>query len=164
MTNYPVMFTFRDAVSGNGFLSGVTLGGRALIVHEKNDDLWWIYGVRPAAIAESGKTPLEAFANFRNTYKNVLFDFAEDAKTFDAFKRDVEQFYSESDHDEEARWVAAFQAIRTGDAAIEPPFTEIPKASPEDRPSFISVLPISEMNRYSASDNVPDSIALAKAA
>ena len=77
MTNYPVMFTFRDAVSGNGFLSGVTLGGRALIVHEPEDQAWRIYGVRPAPIAESGNTPLEAFANFRNAYKNVLFDFAE---------------------------------------------------------------------------------------
>jgi hypothetical protein len=161
MTNYPVMFTFRDAVSGNGFLSGVTLGGRALIVHEPDDQNWWIYGVRPAPIAESGKTPLEAFANFRNAYKNVLFDYAEGAATFEAFKQNVERFYAEPDNDEENRWNEALQSIRAGNVPIESPFTELPKESPENRPTFISVLPMHEIKRYTATDNIPDNLAAA---
>lgn len=164
MTNYPVMFTFRDAVSGNGFLSGVTLSGRALIVREPDEGNWWVYGVRPAPIAESGSTPLEAFANFRNAYKNVLFDVAEEAESFDAFKREVEKFYYEPDYDEENRWIEAVKAIRSGTVSMEPPFTEIPKESPEKRPTFISVLPLHKINRYSAADNVPDTLELAKAA
>ena len=50
MASYPVMFTLRDTVSGNGFLAGITLTGRALMKRE-DDEKWWIYGVRPAAIA-----------------------------------------------------------------------------------------------------------------
>jgi hypothetical protein len=164
MTNYPVMFTFRDAVSGNGFLSGVTLGGRALIVHEAEDQAWRIYGVRPAPIVESGNTPLEAFANFRNAYKNVLFDFAEDAGTYEDFKARVEQFYAQPDADEENRWTEAFHAIRNGNIPIEAPFAELPKESPENRPSFISVQPLHEMKRYAATDNVADRLVFAAAA
>jgi hypothetical protein len=161
MTNYPVMFTFRDAVSGNGFLSGVTIGGRALIVHEPEDQNWRIYGVRPAPIAESGKTPLEAFANFRNAYKNVLFDFAESAATFEAFKQSTEQFYAEPDNDEENRWLEALQAIRAGNVPIEASLKDVPKEAPENRPSFISIQPMHEIMRYTATDNVPDSLAAA---
>jgi hypothetical protein len=161
MTNYPVMFTFRDAVSGNGFLSGVTLGGRALIVHEPEDQAWRIYGVRPAPIAESGATPLEAFANFRNAYKNVLFDFAESAATFEAFKQCAERFYAEPDIDEEKRWNDALQAIRAGNTPIDASLKDVPKEAPETRPSFISVQPMHEIKRYTATDNVPDSLAAA---
>lgn len=162
MVNYPVMFTFRDVVSGNGFLSGVTLGGRALIVPE--DGSWSIYGVRPAPIAESGKTPLEAFANFRNAYKNVLFDLAEDAETFEQFKEKTEMFYSSPDADEESRWTEAFKTIRRGGVNIEESINKLPKAAPEDRPAFISVLPVHEMSRCSAADNVPDKLVFAAAA
>jgi hypothetical protein len=161
MTNYPVMFTFRDAVSGNGFLSGVTLGGRALIVHEPEDQAWRIYGVRPAPIAESGATPLEAFANFRNAYKNVLFDFAESAPTFEAFKQCAERFYAEPDNDEEKRWNDALQAIRAGNTPIDASLKDVPKEAPENRPSFISIQPMHEIKRYTATDNVPDSLAAA---
>jgi hypothetical protein len=164
MTNYPVMFTFRDVVSGNGFLSGVTLGGRALMVHEPAEQCWCIYGVRPAPIAESGKTPLEAFANFRNAYKNVLFDYAEGAQDFNTFKTQIEQFYAQPDNDEEMRWNEAYQQIRAGNVAVEAPFTDLPKESPENRPSYISVQPLHEMKRFSATDNVPDKIEFAAAA
>lgn len=162
MVNYPVMFTFRDVVSGNGFLSGVTLGGRALIVPE--DGSWSIYGVRPAPIAESGKTPLEAFANFRNAYKNVLFDLAEDADTFEEFKKQAEQFYSAPDADEESRWMDAFKSIRTGDVNIEASISALPREAPENRPAFISVLPVKEMSRCTSADNVPDKLEFAAAA
>jgi len=162
MSNYPVMFTFRDVVSGNGFLSGVTLGGRALIIPE--DGSWSIYGVRPAPIAESGKTPLEAFANFRNAYKNVLFDLAEDAESFEEFKQKAEQFYSAPDPEEEGRWTEAFKAIRTGNVKIEESINNLPKEAPENRPAFISVLPVREMSRCTAADNVPDKLEFAAAA
>ena len=52
---YPLMFTYRDVISGDGFLAGITLSGRALMI--KENDEWWMYGVRPGAIAETGKTP-----------------------------------------------------------------------------------------------------------
>ena len=51
---HPIMLTLRDVISGDGFLAGITLSGRALMRQE--DGAWWMYGVRPAAIAEYGET------------------------------------------------------------------------------------------------------------
>lgn len=99
MADYPVMFTVRDTVSGNGFLAGVTLTGRAIMSREE-DGKWWVYGVRPAAIAESGETPQEAFMRFRNSYKNVLFDFAEGSDKYENFRESVEAFYHQPDQQE----------------------------------------------------------------
>ena len=48
--NHPIMLTLKDAISGQGFLAGITLSGRALMRHE--DGKWWMYGVRPGGIAE----------------------------------------------------------------------------------------------------------------
>src|SRR5688572_16709357 len=109
LMHYPVIFTLRDAISGNGFLAGVTLSGRALMVQE--DGAWWTYGVRPGAMAERGSTPEESFLRFRNAYKTVLFDMAEESSTFESFKEEVERSYHQADQEEERRWQEAFQAI-----------------------------------------------------
>jgi hypothetical protein len=164
MTDYPVMFTVRDTVSGNGFLAGVTLTGRAVITRE--DGKWWVYGVRPAPIAESGETPQEAFLRFRNTYKNVLFDFAECSAKYENFREVVEQFYHQPDQEEEKRWVTAFRALRSGEVKPEPPFfSELPKEDPDTRPTQIAVERLDKENaRYTSTDNVTDYCAMAKAA
>ncbi len=47
INHHPMMFIFRDTISGNGFLAGITLSGRALMMEE--DGKWWMYGVRPGA-------------------------------------------------------------------------------------------------------------------
>src|SRR5262249_6084949 len=157
MANYPVMFTVRDTVSGNGFLAGVTLTGRAIITRE-DDGRWWVYGVRPAAIAESGETPQEAFLRFRNTYKNVLFDFAEGSAAYENFGEAVEASYHQPHQEEEERWTEAFRALRSGEVKPEPPFfSTLPKEDPDKRPTQISVERLDKANtRYTAADNVTD--------
>lgn len=162
MTNYAVMFTFRDAVSGNGFLAGITLSGRGLMAEE--DGLWWVYGVRPGAIAECGKTPFEAFAHFRNRYTGVLFDIAAESNTFHVFRREVERFYYQPDPGEEKRWEEAFLALREGKVIPEKPFCDLPHENPEDRPSQITIARLDEMKRFTPSDNVPDKYVMAAAA
>jgi len=164
MTDYPVMFTVRDTVSGNGFLAGVTLTGRAIMCLE--DGKWWVYGVRPAAIAESGETPQEAFLRFRNSYKNVLFDFASCAEKYENFREAVEVFYHQLDQEEEDRWVSAFHALRKGVVKPEPPFfSELPKENPDTRPTQIAVERLDKPEaRYTATDNVTDNLLMAKAA
>lgn len=166
MTHYPLIFTVRDTVSGDGFLAGVTLSGRALMVHEQDDGKWWIYGVRPGALAETGNTPQETFSRFRNSYKTVLFDIAEEVSNFEEFKQEVERFYYEPDEEEERRWMAAFLALRSGEVVPEPPFfSELPKEPPEKRPTQIAVERLDKANsRYTTTDNVPDFFAFAAAA
>jgi hypothetical protein len=165
MPDYPVMFTVRDTVSGNGFLAGVTLTGRAVMCNEE-DGKWWIYGVRPGAIAESGTTPQEAFLRFRNSYKNVLFDYASCAAKYENFRDAVDAFYHQPDNEEEARWMSAFKALRSGEAKPEPPFfSTLPKEDPEKRPTSIGIerMDIGSA-RFSPTDNVSDNLLMAKAA
>lgn len=163
MPAYPLMFTFRDAVSGNGFLAGITLSGRALIIPEE-DQKWWIYGVRPGAIAEIGETPQEAYLRFRNTYKNLLFDIASESADYEAFKAEVERFYSQPDGEEELCWTLAVETLRSGSLVPEPPFESLPKEPPENRPSSIAVMRLDIAQRFTASDNVPDTYAVAAVA
>jgi hypothetical protein len=165
MPDYPVMFTVRDTVSGNGFLAGVTLTGRALMCKE-DDQRWWVYGVRPGAIAESGATPEEAFLRFRNSYKNVLFDFAGSVEKYEQFKTCVEHFYSQPDVEEESRWLAAYNALRHGQVKAEPPFfSSLPKEDPDKRPTQIGVDRLDAQEaRFNATDNATDNLLMAKAA
>lgn len=107
---HPLLFTFRDAISGENFLAGITVSGRILMVEE--DGKWWVYGVRPAAIAESGESPQQALVNFRNRYKEVLFDIAADYRTFKDFHDEVERFFYEQDLEEERKWETALKEIR----------------------------------------------------
>lgn len=160
--HYPLLVTFRDAVSGNGFLAGVTLYGRALILRE--EDKWWMYGVRPGAIAESGSTPQETFASFRERYRLTLFDIAEDAVNFEEFKATVENFYAQPDHFEENRWEEAFRAIRSGTMSPQPPFSDLKRIAPATVPTGIAVHRLDEERRFSATDNVPDTYMLPVAA
>lgn len=164
MANYPLMFTFRDAVSGNGFLAGVTLSGRALMVKEGEQD-WCIYGVRPAGIAETGVTPQEAYLRFRNRYKDVLFDIAEESRDYETFRRETERFYYEPSADEEQRWEEAVEALRCGKVVPEEQFfSDLPKESPEKRPSYVAVARLDEAQRFQASDNISDTFVMAAAA
>ena len=166
MADYPVMFTIRDVVSGDGYLAGVTLSGRAVMCHEKEDNKWWVYGVRPAAIAENGNTPEEAFGRFRNSYKNVLFDMAQESPKYEEFREAVESFYYQPDPDEEERWEAAFKAIRSGNFVPDDGFfSKIPKQAPETRPTQLTVERMDKPTaRYKPTDNVADYFAMPTAA
>jgi len=159
----PLIFVFRDVVSGRGFLAGVTIAGRCLL--EEENGKWVIYGVRPGAIAECGKTPHEVLLGFRRAYTEVLFDIAEESATYEKFKEEIERFYYEPDRQEEVAWEKALTAVRSGQ--VEPPeaLAGLPRANPETRPSQISVECLNaETQRVMPSDNVVDSYLLPLAA
>ena len=163
---HPLMFTFRDVISGSGYLGGITLSGRLLMIQE-DDGKWWLYGVRPGAIAESGEHPDETFLRFRNRYKETLFDIAEESKTFEDFKAEVERFYYQPDSLEENRWEQAFRTARAQCLETPPePFSTLPIESPEEYPSGIAIERMDgQHKRIQPSDNVSDSYRyMAKAA
>lgn len=159
---HPIMITLQDAISGNGFLAGVTLSGRALM-RKEDDGKWWMYGVRPAAIAESGCTPQETFLHFRMRYKEALLDIAQESKSFEAFKAQVERFFYEADaDDEDARlWESALATIRKEHIAPPEPFSQLPRESPESKPSQITVERLDQKSGFVPSDNVTDTLARA---
>src|SRR4030095_8176644 len=117
---YPVLFSLHEVVSGNGFLAGVFVQGRGSMVQEPEDG-WWLYGVEPGGLAESGESPREAHLNFAEEFKKVLFDIASDAPSFEKFKNEVERMLCQVNEPEARRWENAVAAIRAG-KSIEDPF------------------------------------------
>jgi hypothetical protein len=159
IANHPLMLILKDTISGDGFLAGITLSGRALMV-EEDDGKWWMYGVRPAAIAESGDTVQEAFLHFRNRYTEVLFDMAQEYRTFDSFKKEVKRFFYEADEEEERRWDDALLAVRGSDQPPPEPFSQLPRAHPENQPTHITVEQLDTEGRvFRPTDNVRDTLA-----
>jgi hypothetical protein len=112
MTHYPLLYGLSDIIAGNGFFVSVSLHGRALLVDE--GDGFWMYGVKPGAIAAGGATPGEAQSEFRQIYTSVLFDIAAEAANFEDFKAQVEQFFFVSDEATAAEWEAAVADVRQG--------------------------------------------------
>ena len=132
MVTYRVLFTFRDKISGKRFLAEVVMEGRLLVVNE--GDGWWMYGVEPGGLAEGGSTPADALLGLRQSYREVLFDFAAEANTsFKAFKARVERFFSEKCEALEPEWQNAVAEIRKG--TITPEGLEVRSKPIETKPA-----------------------------
>lgn len=151
---YPLMFRYKDSIAGDGFLAAVVVSGRALMVRE--DEQWWMYGVRPAAIADCGDTPPEAADRFRERYRTVLFDFAADSSNFEAFKKDVESFFVQEEQAIATDWNDAFRLMRSRQVEPEPPFSELPKAQPETQELEIQVHLVETKTLSSAHNKVDE--------
>jgi hypothetical protein len=160
LNEHPIMITLQDSISGNGFLARITMSGRTLM-RKEDDNKWWMYGVRPAGIAASGVNIEEAFLRFRNSYKEILFDIAQESPTFEAFEAEVRRFFEENDVDneDERTWEASLAAIRGASCNPPEPFANLPRRSPESSPSFMRVERVdaeAKDKRLMPSDNVPD--------
>jgi hypothetical protein len=162
MKAYPLLFTFKELVSGNGFLAGVSLGGRGLMVHEGDEDGWWFYGVEPGSAAEGGATPQEAHLRFREAFKAVLLDIASEVDAFDSFEAEVRRCLGTKDEAEEARWLAAVVTLREADEA-ESPFDDLPRRPAETKPAGLEVVQLS-VDTLRPSENEMDQFALVAAA
>jgi predicted RNase H-like HicB family nuclease len=137
LKNHPILITLQDVVSGDGFLARITVAGRTLM-RQEDDGKWWMYGVRPAAIAESGATVDEAFLRFKQAHTNVLLDTVRESRSFDEFRAEVERFFNEADSDEQ-EWEDALKAVRDGHTVPHEAFCKLPRQSPDTRPARIEV-------------------------
>lgn len=165
LRDHPIMVTLQDAIAGNGFLARITLSGRTLMRQE--DGRWWMYGVQPAGIAASGSNVDEAFLRFRNRYKEILFDIAQESADFETFKSEVERFFYEPDADnhDERLWRKALAAIRNMNCKLPGPFSHLPRQAPESNPSTVKVERVDVKDRpFKPSENVVDTYSVAKAA
>lgn len=166
VTEHPIMITLQDAVEGNGFFARITLFGRTLVRQEYGK--WWMYGVRPSAIAASGNNVAEAFLNFKNSYQAILFDIAQDSKDFAEFKQEVERFFNEadSDNEDERTWNESLKAIRNQQCQLPDEFASLRRQSPESIPSSITVdrVDVKDQKKFTPKDNVADGHSYARAA
>lgn len=113
MEAFPLVFTFRDIVAGDGFFAGVLAKGRAVITAEA-DGYCWMSGVNPGGVAAGGCQAEEALRSFKDRYLSVLFDIAGEAETFDAFAREVRWFFDTVDSEGESEWLATRDKVRAG--------------------------------------------------
>lgn len=109
---FPIFFSSRDTVTGNGFVAQVHVSGRAIMYEE--DGRWWMVGVEPGGMAAAGETQAEAYMAFREAVRKVLHDSTHLFDNFDAFRDDVNALMSQVDTNEDSRWQAARAAIRAG--------------------------------------------------
>ncbi len=116
--HYPLLFGYRDLLEGDGFVAVVEICGRALLAEESEGDVW-MYGVNPGAMAGGGQTPREAMAAFRSEYQAILFDFAEETTTFEAFKQQVEDFFAQTNKPNEVEWRKAVEDVRAGRVEVD---------------------------------------------
>jgi hypothetical protein len=118
MTNYPLLITFRGVVFGRGFVAEVTATGRLLATHEHEAD-WWLYGVNPGAIAAHGSSLDDAHQDFRDGLQGVLFQFAAEASSFDAFETEVERFFYATNEPTAAEWTDAVELVRANQTRLD---------------------------------------------
>ena len=146
-TMYPLLFTYRDTLFGNGFVVHVEArNGRALCVREA--DGWWMYGVNPGGMSAFGEDPHAAHTAFRKTFSEVLLDIAKDTRSFEEFRGHVEAFFETTNAGYEPEWRAAAAAVRAGHISRDG-FSVAPADSPR---SVVVTLKTSDNVR--AIDNV----------
>ena len=146
-TKYPLLFTYRDTLFGNGFLVEVqAVNGRALCVKE-SDDEFWVYGVNPGGMAASGNTADAAHTAFRKAFSHILIDLAHDSDSFEAFRTAVARFFDDANPGYEAEWQTATHAVRRGEVALD----DVP-VMPANSPRSIAIS-IKQVEMVTAQDN-----------
>jgi hypothetical protein len=145
-----LLFGFRDLVAGRGFLAGVAVNGRALLVHD-DDGGYWMHGVNPGGMAAGGADIGEAQGAFRETYRTILFDIAADAAGFEEFKTEVESFFNQTSAGFLPEWEEAVKEVRAG--KIEADW--LPRVDSDRAKLAVHVVPVS-VEQLQPSMNEPD--------
>jgi hypothetical protein len=127
----PLLFSYRDAIFGNGFLVEVAAtNGRVLCGRE--EDGFWMYGVNPGGMSAVGANPDDAHVSFRRTFSKILVDIASEANDLDEFRHLAQEFFDQTNHGYEAEWLAAVDLVRADKITA----TGIPKAPAESKRSI----------------------------
>ncbi len=107
---WPLIFTYRGNVFGQGYIASFTAVSRVLAIQE--EDGIWLSGVQPGGIAAGGQDLPEARAAFRRAFVGVLADIASSVGDLTAFRTEVAQFLQERDDGAFEDWTAAVDANR----------------------------------------------------
>jgi hypothetical protein len=112
----PLVFSFHDAVIGNGFIAHVVAHGRAILMRDGGGREIWMYGVEPGGIAGGARSQHEAMREFKKSYLSVLFDIAIEAKSFEKFAVKVRRFFAEASDANEEFWRFGIRSLRAGNS------------------------------------------------
>ena len=146
MQHTPLYFDLRQVVVGNGFVAAVRLRGRATGMEDFGSI--WIYGVNPGALAGHGPDLKTAWANFRHSLGLVLFDLAELAADFGAFRRALSKYLLATDRESVDEWIEARREVRGGRV----PEVDFPRESDDLEPE----LQVRDLTTAGPSELTPD--------
>ena len=117
MKLYPLVFSFRDLIAGNGFVAAVSIDGRALLSEE--EDGYWMFGVQPGSVAGGGDAKAISFKQFKDSYLSVLFDMAAEAVSFEQFDAMVKLLFTQVNEPNLSEWESALAAVRANSITLE---------------------------------------------
>ena len=149
MNQLPLFFTYNDRVFGKGFIADVFSHGRVLAATE--DDEHWVYGVQPGSFAATGDEPADAFRAYRQSFRNVLFDLAEESESSAAFEAAVTEMFYDVNILREQEWLSAVAEVRTGKVELD-----IQRES-ADSESYIQI-EFKDLAHVSPADNYPQQV------
>ncbi len=145
----PLLIDFKSTFFGRGFVAEVKARGQLLATRESEG--WWLYGVHPGAIAADGESLQEAHDHLRFALREVMFQFAQDAVTFDAFRSAVEEFFHDTDPVTAREWDDAVLRVRAEKLKLE----TLPTKSAA-LPVEISVTLTTDLRALTPANNVTD--------
>jgi hypothetical protein len=123
---YPLVFSFRDLIAGNGFVAAVAMDGHVLLSEEEGG--FWMYGVQPGSIAAGAELRDSAFKKFKDGYLSVLFDMAAEATSFEAFELNVKSFFAQVNAPNAKDWAHALAEVRASNIEL-PNLAKVPAGS-----------------------------------
>ncbi|HVR10405.1 MAG TPA: hypothetical protein VMW75_20330 [Thermoanaerobaculia bacterium] len=149
MTHYPILFSRRDVVKARDYTAGVIVAGRILVTEE--DGEFWAEGVNPGGMAAEGDSTETALCALCDSYHKVLLDIAEDAPSFESFKKAVERFFADTNMTALKEWEEAVLQVRAGKLTLD----SMGKR-PSESPIGIRVLPLDKGNARQEEEEVSD--------
>lgn len=113
---YPLLFTVQVPVEGSDYIAGVEMRGGAVVTVEDDNGMavYLAHGLQPGGISGTGETLLDAYTDLRRGIELVLDDIADESPNFAAFKRDVEEFFVDTDRWAEATFESARREVAAG--------------------------------------------------
>jgi hypothetical protein len=158
---YPLVFSFRNLIAGNGYVAAVAMDGRVILAEgvtfgDENEETW-MFGVQPGDVAgdaSGDRQKLAAFTAFKKNYDNVLLDIAAEATSFEEFKTKATEFFSGVNPPNLADWERARIEVRSGNLSLD----DLPIVKSSARaPSLTIEMVVPE--RVSSEDNACQTLA-----
>ena len=119
MNVWPLVFSYRGVIRGNGFTARLHAISRVL-AEEQEDGSIWMNGAEPGGIAIGGEDFDSAHANLKRMFHDIAWDAAEEADDLDSFRAEMDRFFRDIDQPVNAAWQAAWEANRQGQLDCEP--------------------------------------------
>ena len=151
----PLLFNFRQVVTGVGFIADVQVSGRALLGTELGEaEETWITAVAPVGWAGGGTSRTAAFDDFRRGWVQVVFDIAAESTSFGDFKSKCSEFLSSAHEGFTIEWNGALEQVRAGKYEDD----ELPSVPADQQPVGFQIAELEPGNATPDSNRIEDGL------